>query len=141
MTTTTLRRAAGAALAIACLVPVVAGCSSSSGDSTTAKFCQLNKDLDVMDMGDVDMNDPAAAIKSFTSINDKIKGVEAPAEIKDDWTTVQHFFGTLSDSLKDVDPSDSTAFASALTDPSLQADASKMSDIGTHLETFVKDNC
>jgi len=133
---------------LALAVPTLTACSSDSdsgsgsGGSSKADFCQLDKNLELDDaLSDVDPSDPKAAVDAISTINDKIKDVEAPDEIKESWASMQKFFADFTQAVDGVDTSDPTAFASALQDTDLQAEAATMQDAGQKISAYVSKNC
>jgi len=126
---------------LALTAPLFAACSSG-GDDTKSKFCNLNKD-DALEksLDDVDMSDPQSAVDAIAKVNDKIKNVDAPDEIKTEWANVKKFFGDYVKALDGVDVSDTTAYAKALTDSGITSEASNMSTATTKISSYVSKNC
>lgn len=128
--------------ALALTVPLFASCSSGSGDDAKSQFCNLNKDDSLeKSLTGVDMDDPQAAVDAIGKLNDKIKDVDAPDEIKTEWTNVKKFFSDYVDALDGVDVTDTAAYAKALTDSDVMSEASDMSSASTTISSYVSKNC
>jgi len=126
---------------LALAAPTLTACSSDSG-SAKSQFCDLNKDGDLeSSLSDVDMSDPQSAIDAIDKVNDKIKDVDAPDEIKTEWASVKKFFGDYVKAVDGVDVSDSLAYAKALTDSGVASEASEMSTASTKISSYVSKNC
>ncbi|MFC8731396.1 hypothetical protein ACFT5B_02920 [Luteimicrobium sp. NPDC057192] len=145
MTRKLMARAVLPVALLALAAPTLTACSSDSGSgggSSKADFCKLDKNLELDDaLSDVDPTDPKAAVDAISTINDKIKDVQAPDEIKEAWGSMQKFFADFSQAVDGVDTSDPTAFASALQDTDLQSEAATMQDAGQKISDYVSKNC
>jgi hypothetical protein len=136
-----LRTALPVAL-LALTAPLFAACSSGGGDDAKSQFCNLNKDDSLeKSLSDVDMDDPQAAVDAIAKVNAKIKNVDAPDEIKTEWTNVKKFFSDYVDALDGVDVTDTAAYAKALTDSDVMSEASDMSSASTTISSYVSKNC
>ncbi|GMA23000.1 hypothetical protein GCM10025864_07590 [Luteimicrobium album] len=126
---------------LALSAPLFAACSSG-GDDAKSQFCNLNKDDNLeKTLSGADLDDPQAAVDAIAKVNDKIKDVDAPDEIKTEWTNVKKFFGDYVKALDGVDVSDTAAYAKALTDSDIQSEAADMSSASTKISSYVSKNC
>ncbi|WP_166845066.1 hypothetical protein [Isoptericola sp. BMS4] len=164
----TMTRAA-AVSASALLVVGLAACGGGSDDSSTdtgdaasrteeqtegegegdsqasaGDICEATDVLTEMSstMADVDPNDLQATLDQLEELTATVEGVEAPAEVADDWGTMATSLRGVTDSLQGAvdDPTDTEAMTkvseamSSLSDESFQ-------EAGQAVSTYTAENC
>jgi hypothetical protein len=126
------------AVATAAAVLLLSGCG---GDDDAGAFCDQARDLQarLSVLEDTDPSDPEAFVEALRTAADRIRDVDAPDEIADDWTTLADGFDEVAGIFEGVDLSDPEALATIEEQfGALEGDITASSE---RVETHLQDEC
>ncbi|MFC8921200.1 hypothetical protein [Cellulosimicrobium sp. NPDC057127] len=116
----------------------------TEADGETADVCAATESLESLstEMTNIDQNDPQAAIDTFEELTATLEGVEPPAEIADDWSTMATSFRTVTDGLSGAlaDPSSPEAMTKVSEAMSAMSDAS-FQEAAQNVGAYTTANC
>lgn len=123
-------RAAGATVASFGLIIGLGACSS---DADLEKFCEQAKEV-------IDADAPQGP-EDITAMAEKINGISAPDDIKEDWTVVQESYNEIAEITGDLDEDDMDAAIAAQEELAEKIDPEKLNKAGENVEKYTDENC
>lgn len=117
---------------------LVAGCSS---DGSLEDYCKEGEALSSGDFAqDIDPNDPDAMKAAFDDIVTKVKDIDAPDEIKDDWNVLVDSVEKLNDGMKDLDLTNADDQAKFM-ELTTELNSDEVTAASDRVTTFNDENC
>lgn len=123
-------RAVGATIASFGLILGLGACSS---DADVEKFCEQAKEIEEAEAPE--------GPEDITAMAEKINGISAPDDIKDDWTVLQESYSDLADIVGDLDQDDMEAAVAAQEEIVEKIDNEKITAAGDNVDKFTQENC
>ena len=120
--------------------------SEPTGDETAESFCeevQAAEDALTDATENLDVTDPDGAVAALDDAVEALRGVDAPAEIADDWEAIVSSAESMLDAIDELDLSDPESVAQQLEDLSaqLEEDAAALEEAGDRVDEYLSEEC
>ena len=113
--------------------------SSSAAPSAASEFCQQAAGLQSQLATTPDLSDPAAAAPAFQQIADAVRGIQPPAEIATDWTSLADGLQQLAQIFSTTDFNNPEQAAAA--QQQIAGLETNLSSASTNVENYLTNQC